>query len=157
MFRLAAASGLVQDAISLVKLGECGLTPRSRGDPTRRGALGPRRAVAGSIVLRGPKAPRLSGRLSSNVRPQTTATVATRSRRYRSGQPLSVPELQEVLVVRFARAQRGVPAALRTAAQALAVWLLLAGSCFSQRANPGRKTFRLVSQRGAGRVESAGR
>jgi hypothetical protein len=31
--------------------------------------LGPRRAVAGSIVLRGPKAPRLAGRLSSNVRP----------------------------------------------------------------------------------------
>jgi hypothetical protein len=50
----------------------CCLTPRSRGDPARRGALGPRRAVAGSIVLRGPKAPRLSGRLSSNVRPQNT-------------------------------------------------------------------------------------
>jgi hypothetical protein len=50
----------------------CCLTPRSRGDPARRGALGPRSAVAGSIVLRGPKAPRLAGRLSSNVRPQNT-------------------------------------------------------------------------------------
>jgi len=47
---------------------QCGLTPRSRGDPTRRATLGPRRAVAGSIVLRGPRAPRLAGRLSANVR-----------------------------------------------------------------------------------------
>jgi len=34
--------------------------------------LAPRRAVAGSIVLRGAKAACLGGRLSSNVRPQTT-------------------------------------------------------------------------------------
>jgi hypothetical protein len=39
----------------------------------RRAALGPRRAVAGSIVLRGPRAARLTGRLSSNVRRRSHA------------------------------------------------------------------------------------
>jgi hypothetical protein len=52
------------------------LTPRSRGDPTRRATLGPRRAVAGSIVLRGPRAAHLAGRLSSNVRPHEFETEA---------------------------------------------------------------------------------
>jgi hypothetical protein len=46
----------------------CGLTPRSRGDPPRQANLAPRRAVAGSIVLRGARASCLVGRLSSNVR-----------------------------------------------------------------------------------------
>jgi len=52
-----------------------------------RGTLAPRRAVAGSIVLRGAKAPRLAGRLSSNVRRHTgtiaecTSTLTTSSRR----------------------------------------------------------------------------
>jgi hypothetical protein len=59
----------------------CCLTPRSRGDPARRGALGPRSAVAGSIVLRGPKAPRLAGRLSSNVRPQIDPSLVRQGRR----------------------------------------------------------------------------
>jgi hypothetical protein len=54
----------------------CCLTPRSRGDPTRRATLGPRRAVAGSIVLRGPRVARLAGRLSSNVRPHLAPSVA---------------------------------------------------------------------------------
>jgi hypothetical protein len=57
----------------------CCLTPRSRGDPARRGALGPRRAVASSIVLRGPRAPHLTGRLSSNVRPQIGRAAAVRA------------------------------------------------------------------------------
>ena len=40
--------------------------------------MGPRRAVVGSIVLRGPKAPRLAGRLSSNVRPHTAGATSAR-------------------------------------------------------------------------------
>jgi hypothetical protein len=38
--------------------------------------MGPRSAVAGSIVLRGPKAPRLAGRLSSNVRRRETEVLS---------------------------------------------------------------------------------
>jgi hypothetical protein len=47
----------------------CGLTPRSRGDPTRQATLGRQPAVAGSIVGCRPRASCLAGRLSSNVRP----------------------------------------------------------------------------------------
>jgi hypothetical protein len=66
----------------------CGLTPRSRGDPARRGALGPHRAVAGSIVLRGPRAPHLTGRLSSNVRPQIASPCQLVASQTAEPQPL---------------------------------------------------------------------
>ena len=66
----------LERSISSSGAAECRLTPRSRGDPTRHGALAPRRAVAGSIVLRGARAPCRMGRLSSNVSPHVEALCA---------------------------------------------------------------------------------
>ena len=51
----------------------CCLTPRSSGDPTRRGALG-RQPGRKLIVGCRPRAPHLVGRLSSNVRRHHSAT-----------------------------------------------------------------------------------
>jgi hypothetical protein len=67
-----ARSHTVSASVGLARLvasrQHCGLTPRSRGDPTRQATLGRQPAVAGSIVGCRPRASCLAGRLSSNVR-----------------------------------------------------------------------------------------
>ena len=52
----------------------CGLTPRSSADCPRQAALAAPRPLS---ILRGPKAPRLTGRVSSNVRPRRVSQWST--------------------------------------------------------------------------------
>jgi hypothetical protein len=51
--------------------GKCGLTPRSSGDPPRRGALALAAPGFATLSPPGPNRPTAPGRLSSNVRPQS--------------------------------------------------------------------------------------